>query len=626
MSRPHPHSRGIAAPSCPFHMTMLRKSAISDDVIRERGYETLSRTNTDNRPVDRLRRAGFASAVLEPARFPGLLIPLYGPTGLRTNPLYRPDRPRGDGGKPCKYEAVRGRPPVLDVHPRNVARLADPTVALWVTEGVKKGDALTTAGECAISLSGVFNWRTREGTLGAWEDVQLRGRKVLVCFDSDAATNRNVARAMKRFGAWLKSRGAKVSYIVVPAVGENGKAGADDHLAAGGTVAELLAAATTRPPDPDSGDASLTDSRLAERVTDEALVDRFKWVRGLGWLAYRDGVWVDVGEELVVEAVRQHLKQMLRDAVEAGADAAHLTNLSKLQSHSKIRNITALTKGIEGVVAEATDFDSDPWLLNAGNGVIDLMTGTLLDHDPAFLMRKQTPVHFVHDATSEDWSRALAALLDPETARWVQTYLGSGTTGLTPREDIITFWHGGGSNGKSTLLGAVQTALGTYSKVMAPTMLGGRREEHPTEFMDLMGTRLAFMEETADGHRLDVVKLKKFTGTDTISGRRMRQDFVSFTPSHTTVMTTNYRPVVSDTDHGTWRRLRMVPFPFTFGQDGCLVDRNLRARLIHGERQQQAVLRWLADGARRWYDVTSHCHPSRPPSPGPPRSGGSPPT
>ena len=46
----------------------------------------------------------------------------------------------------------------------------------------------------------------------------------------------------------------------------------------------------------------------------------------------------------------------------------------------------------------------------------------------------------------------------------------------------------------------------------------------------------------------DTVKMKKFIGTEKISARRMRQDSVSFTPSHTLVVNTNYRPVVADTD------------------------------------------------------------------------------
>ncbi|MDQ1631936.1 MAG: putative primase/helicase, partial [Frankiaceae bacterium] len=98
------------------------------------------------------------------------------------------------------------------------------------------------------------------------------------------------------------------------------------------------------------------------------------------------------------------------------------------------------------------------------------------------------------------------------------------------------------------------------------------------------------VEETGDGHRLDTVKLKRYLGTEAITGRRMRQDPISFRPTHTLVITTNNRPVVVEDDHGTWRRLRMIPFPKTFGAEGQTVDRGLRSRLIEGPQQREAVL------------------------------------
>jgi putative DNA primase/helicase len=503
---------------------------------------------------------------------------------------------------------------VLDVHPFNVSKIVDPSVPLWITEGVKKGDALTSAGQCAISLSGVFNWRSRYLTLGEWEDVLLRGRQVLICFDSDAATNRNVASAMLRLRNFLHSRGADVRYIVTPEVdGLGGKTGVDDYLAHCGSVDELLNVASKQPPDPDAGDDSLSDSRLAEQVAEQVLAVRFRYVRGLGWLEYDGSVWRDSGEERVVEATRVFLKGLLKDAAGGTADVSRLHALAALQSSARIGAISRLTKGMECVRAEVEDFDADPWLLNAANGVVDLRSGELLDHNPEYLMRHHTGIDFRPEAVHPDWALALEALPDAETVSWAQCYLGTGVTGLTPREDVATFWHGGGSNGKSTVLGAVQSAIGTYAKALLPTMLGGKREEHPTEYMDLLGTRLAFVEETGEGHRLDTVKLKKFQGTEIISGRRMRQDPVSFRASHTLVVTTNYRPVVTDTDHGTWRRLRMIPFPKTFGRGGRPVDRGLRGRLMTKPGQQEAVLAWLVQGATSWHQ--SDCQlPEEPPS------------
>ena len=43
-----------------------------------------------------------------------------------------------------KYDGLRGKPPMIDVHPRTVAVLDDPGVMLLVGEGIRKGD-------CAVS-------------------------------------------------------------------------------------------------------------------------------------------------------------------------------------------------------------------------------------------------------------------------------------------------------------------------------------------------------------------------------------------------------------------------------------------------------------------------------------------
>ncbi len=60
--------------------------------------------------------------------------------------------------------------------------------------------------------------------------------------------------------------------------------------------------------------------------------------------------------------------------------------------------------------------------------------------------------------------------------------------------------------------------------------------------------------------RLAEATMKRLTGGDTIRARRMRQDFIEFTPSHTAIMITNHLPKVSGDDPAIWRRLRVVPF------------------------------------------------------------------
>ncbi len=97
--------------------------------------------------------------------------------------------------------------------------------------------------------------------LPAWESVALKGRIVYVVFDSDVMVKAEVHAALERFGAFLKGRGAHVSYIYLPHGSDARKCGVDDFLAAGHTVEDLLGLATPmlrRPPrdaDNDSGKA-----------------------------------------------------------------------------------------------------------------------------------------------------------------------------------------------------------------------------------------------------------------------------------------------------------------------------------------------------------------------------------
>src|SRR4029453_748140 len=101
-----------------------------------------------------------------------------------------PRRPvKHSSGKPMKYASPKGQTNRLEVHPFNRDKIVDPSVELWITEGIRKGDSLTSQGLCVISLTGVFNWRSRHGTLGDWENVILKARSVVICFDADATSN-----------------------------------------------------------------------------------------------------------------------------------------------------------------------------------------------------------------------------------------------------------------------------------------------------------------------------------------------------------------------------------------------------------------------------------------------------
>ena len=240
----------------PAHERMLFEgSGISARVAVKRGYRTVTSKAA-------LERLGFGRSQ---RNVPALLIPIYGPTGEVVLYQSRPDEPRiGRRGRPVKYETPSGASMTLDVHPLCRERLGDPGVPLFVTEGIKKADALVSKGLCVVALIGVWNWRgtnERGGktALSEWEYVALEGRKVYVVFDSDVMEKREVYAALSRLKGFLGGRGARVSLIYLPAADSGAKQGVDDFLASGHTVQDLLGYATPelkQPPDSE-GDPSL---------------------------------------------------------------------------------------------------------------------------------------------------------------------------------------------------------------------------------------------------------------------------------------------------------------------------------------------------------------------------------
>ncbi len=225
-----------------LHLKMLRdESGIADAVIQARGYRTI------DDPAD-LRKLGF---VPSQCRVPGLLLPLWTTDGHNGLNVYRPDNPRvvhdrkTGQDKAIKYEVPKGTSTRLDCPPPCRPMLADPSVRLWITEGQKKADSLASQGLCAVALLGVWNFVGKNAAGGVtlladFDYIALNARDVVICFDSDVMTKREVQQALERLTEHLQRKGAHVGRVYLPANG-NGKIGVDDYLAAGHTVQELEA-------------------------------------------------------------------------------------------------------------------------------------------------------------------------------------------------------------------------------------------------------------------------------------------------------------------------------------------------------------------------------------------------
>jgi hypothetical protein len=278
------------------HRRMLfEESGIAEEVATARGYRTIR------------RRSEVPNVFANWQRRLGLLVPTYSPDRETSGHQLRPNKPitRKNGNTP-KYETPAESRITLDVNPLMLEEVRSGDGDLWVTEGPKKVDALTSHSEPTVGIIGVWNFAepgSKSRTpLSCWNYVRLRGRRVIIVYDADARINADVHEAQRRLVAMLEGLGAVVLVVYLPTVNGDGKAGVDDYLAAGGTVAELRLMSAPYQPVDVGRERMSRDERLRAAVED---LERRFWAqerKGMG--GHTDG---DVYLKLI-EAARRHGK------------------------------------------------------------------------------------------------------------------------------------------------------------------------------------------------------------------------------------------------------------------------------------------------------------------------------
>src|SRR5262249_43519041 len=131
------------------------------------------------------------------------------------------------------------------------------------------------------------------------------------------------------------------------------------------------------------------------------------------------------------------------------------------------------------------------------------------------------------------------------------------------REQVLWFFYGAGQNGKTVFLRTVQDIMGEYALAAEDDLLMQKARCHPTERASLFGKRLALTVEQDQGRKLAEALMKRLTGDDIITARRMKEDFWEFQPTHKIILSANHKPEIQGQDLGVWRRIKLVPWTVT---------------------------------------------------------------
>lgn len=321
------------------------------------------------------------------------------------------------------------------------------------------------------------------------------------------------------------------------------------------------------------------------------------WKKFLVW----DGTRYRIDETLAIERLAKDTLRTMYAEASRLTDEKKRTKIAKYALHSehmsRIRAMVDLAKSEPNVPVHPDQLDKDDWLFNCQNGNVDLHTGQIRPHCQKNLITKIAPVNYDPDAKCDLWLGFLRRIMNNNQGLidFIQKAVGYALTGST-REQCLFILYGTGSNGKSTLINTIATLLGDYAQqTPTQTLMAKKQDGIGNDIARLKGARLVSAAESESGRFLAEATIKQMTGGDKIVGRFLHGEFFEFEPKFKIFLSTNHKPNIRGTDHGIWRRIRLIPFAVTIPE--AEKDENLMDKL---KAELPGILNWAIEGCLKW--------------------------
>jgi putative DNA primase/helicase len=519
------------------------------------------------------------------------------------------DFPRHDRkGEPIKYESPVGTPNRAYFPPRFFGTCASAPY-IFITAGEKK--ALAGMQMCipTIGLVGVWGWqkaRKRDEVGRAFGKRELipdlaginwKGREVIIVFDSDSASNRNVLLAEARLGDALKNAGATVRAARIPPSEDGGKVGLDDFLVAHReTDAEALLSLieTAKEPRVPRQDSPVAWARWLlddEFVTADGVLT-LRWWRD-EFYVYRQNRYVKVPES---ELAARTLLWLDRNHAEAKPRLASGV-VKGLGSLSVVPFHVDQPCFVDGEVTEQADINPAN-IIAFQNGLLQIPEPggqmRIHAHAPSWFSTVVLNYDFAPEAMCPGWENFLnTSLVDPELIDLLQRYFGLLLTTDTSYQKLLLMVGPSGA-GKGTICRTIQRVIGEDA-CTSPVLTSLASE---FGLWPLCDKTVAILADAHLGHHVDSTRvletIKAITGEDALNVNRKNMPFLQNVRLKVRfVITVNELPHFSDLSGALAARLLVLPFFRSFRERE---DRMLEQRL---SAESAGILNWALRGLRR---------------------------
>jgi P4 family phage/plasmid primase-like protien len=242
--------------------------------------------------------------------------------------------------------------------------------------------------------------------------------------------------------------------------------------------------------------------------------------------------------------------------------------------------------------------DGNPYIICFSNGVVDFKEKRMRIGTPQDYLTKCTGINY-RPLNREKDKRIIGEIEDfmhklfpdNDLYKYMWEHLASTLIGTTTNQ-TFNMYIGVGQNGKSVLVNLMELVLGQYKGDVPLTLITQQRTKIggvSPEIIQLKGTRYAVMQEPSKGDKINEGIMKQLSAGDALTGRAPYMiEAQTFTPQFKLVVCSNEFMEIKSQDHGTWRRIRVVPFESLFTenpQDGDLekpyqykLDKNIKEK------------------------------------------------
>lgn len=237
---------------------------------------------------------------------------------------------------------------------------------------------------------------------------------------------------------------------------------------------------------------------------------------------------------------------------------------------------------------------ADEPTVNVRNGMLDLTTGILKPHDPAYLSAAQLPIDWDPHATCpkyEEWLKDLIPDQIDDLEETISTMLDPSST---PSKAIFCF--GASRSGKSTFL-RIAGRIGGPANVSAVTL--HQLVQNRFAAANVYGKILNSAADISAGHVEDLSIFKMMTGEDPIHADRKYGGQFAFTNRALFAFSANELPTVGESSRAYVERIKPFQWAKSFaGREDPGVERAIMAEL------PGILARWV----RAWQQLTARGH------------------